>query len=475
MRKIALLLVLTGLGIGGGAYLRTYISAEPLVTFRRVAVKRGDLPATITATGTVEPEEIVDVGAQVTGMIAKLGNDPNNPTKDIDYGSHVHVGTVLAHIDDTLYQASVDQAKANLANAEANLLQLQAHCDQTKQEWQRAEKLRPTQAIADTDYDLDVANYKQAVANVSVGVANIEQAKAALKTAKANLAYCTIKSPVEGVIVDRRVNVGQTVVSSLSASSLALLAKDLRRIQVWASVNEADIGRIKTGTPVTFTVDAFPNETFQGKVEQVRLNAQMTQNVVTYTAVVATDNADLKLLPYLTANLKFQVDFRHNVLLVPNAALRWKPRPGQVAPDVQQKVAGSWSAAKGDGKGRPAGEPSGGQKLPAAVHRPGDYVTPSPNQPPRAAQRPHSSTAEKPERAARNHEHGRVWVQDGEFVRPVAVRVGVTDGVTTEISGDKIDEGTEVVIGEVHKEANADDTTNLFTPTMSRGAAKANK
>jgi HlyD family secretion protein len=147
-----------------------------------------------------------------------------------------------------------------------------------------------------------------------------------------------------------------------------------------------------------------------------------------------------------------------------------------VAPDVQQKAAGaSWSTAKGDGKGRPAGEPSGGQKPPAAVHSPGDYVTPSPNQPPRVVQRSHSSAAAKPAHAAKNHERGRVWVQDGEFVRPVEVRVGVTDGVTTEISGNKIDEGAEVVIGEVHKEVNADDTTNLFTPTMSRGAAKSNK
>ena len=237
MRAILILLVLVGLAVGGTAYYKTYGSAEAPVAFRTVAVKRGDRPATITATGTVEPEEIVDVGAQVTGMIHELGKDPTDPNKDIDYGSKVHLGTVLAHIDDTLYQAQVDQAKANLANSQANLLQLQAHCDQTKQEWERAEKLLPTKAIADTDYDLDVANYKQAVAAVEVGKAAIDQAKASLKTAQANLDYCTIKSPIEGVIIDRRVNVGQTVVSSLSASSLALLAKDLRRIQVSASVN----------------------------------------------------------------------------------------------------------------------------------------------------------------------------------------------------------------------------------------------
>jgi HlyD family secretion protein len=449
MRTALVLLVLIGLAAGGAAYYRSYVSAEPLVSFRTATVKRGDLPATITATGTVEPEEIVDVGAQVTGMIAKLGKDPIDPNKDIDYGSKVHQGTVLAHIDDTLYQAQVDQAKANLANSQANLLQLQAHCDQTKQEWERAEKLLPTKAIADTDYDLDVANYKQAVAAVAVGAATIEQAKATLKTAQANLDYCTIKSPIEGVIIDRRVNVGQTVVSSLSASSLALLAKDLRRIQVWASVNEADIGRIKPGTPVTFTVDAFPNEVFQGKVDQIRLNAQMTQNVVTYTVVVATDNAGLKLLPYLTANLSFQVDFRHDVLLIPNAALRWKPRPAQVAPELRSRLAGSLLASKSSGKG-----PAGAQQ--AAGGAQGAQLA-----------------GTKPPRPAKDQEHNRVWVKDGDFVRPVEVQVGISDGVTTEISGDKISEGMEVVIGEIHKDTNTDDTTNPFAPTFGKGAAKA--
>ena len=273
MRTIAVLLVLIGLAAGGAFYYRTYVSGEPPVAFRTVSVKRGDLTSTITATGTLEPEEIVDVVAQVTGMIASLGKDPTDPNKTIDWGSIVHVGTVLANIDDLLYQAQVDQAQANLMNAQANLLELQAHADQTKQEWQRAEALRPTKAIADTDYDLDVANYKQAVAAVQVGEAAIKQAQAALKTAQTNLGYCTIKSPIEGVVVDRRVNVGQTVVSSLSALSLCLLAKDLRKIQVWASVNEADIGRIQPGTPATFTVDAFPNDVFQGKTDQIRLNA----------------------------------------------------------------------------------------------------------------------------------------------------------------------------------------------------------
>ena len=164
-----------------------------------------------------------------------------------------------------------------------------------------------------------------AKANVGVDEAAIKQAEATLRQSQVNLGYCKIKSPVKGTIVDRRVNVGQTVVSSLSASSLFLLAKDLSKIQVWASVNEADIGRIQPGVKVHFTVDAYPNDTFLGEVLQVRLNATMTQNVVTYTVVVTTENKDMKLLPYMTASLQFEIERHENVLMVPNAALRWKP------------------------------------------------------------------------------------------------------------------------------------------------------
>ena len=330
--KVTIVFVVALGVIGAGLFWYTHrlSAAESASRFRTAQVVKGDLLATISATGTVEPEEVVDVGSQVVGIIKNLGVDPSDPQKKktIDYGSVVQEGTVLAQIDDAVYKAQVDQAKAALLHAEADLGQLEAHRDQAEQEWKRAEVLQPKKAIAQTDYDLDLANYKAAVANVAVGKATIEQAKAALAMANTNLDYCTIKSPVKGVIVDRRVNVGQTVVSTMSATSMFLIAKDLTRIQVWASVNEADIGRIHVGMPVSFTCDAFPKTTFRGTVCQIRLNATITQNVVTYTVVVVTDNSDGKLLPYLTANLQFEVDPHHDVLKVPNAALRWKPRAG---------------------------------------------------------------------------------------------------------------------------------------------------
>ncbi len=250
----------------------------------------------------------------------------------------VHKGDVLAEIDDRIYKAQCDQSAASLLNTQANLGQLEAHRVQAEQEWKRAKDLLPTNAIAATDYDLDVANYKAAVANVEVGKAAIEQAKANLAMAQANLDYCLVRTPVDGLVVSRKVDIGQTVVSNMSASSLFLIGCDPKRIQPWASVNEADIGRIYVGQPVTFTVDAYPGQTFQGKVFQIRLNATMTQNVVTYTVVVDTDNSDGKLLYYMTATMEFKLQPRLGVLQVPNAALRWKPRPQQIRPRGPQGV-----------------------------------------------------------------------------------------------------------------------------------------
>lgn len=432
MKTAIMLVVVISLALGGAAYYALYVSADPVTNYREMAVKRGDLLSTITATGTVEPEEVVDVGAQVVGRIKSLGIDPSDleKKKTIDYRSTVHEGTILALIDDATYQAQVAQAEASLARAKADVLQFTARYEQSKQEWKRAESLLPAKAIADTDYDLAVANYRAAEANVAVGKAVIKQSEAALNVAKTNLEYTIIKSPVEGVIIARRVNIGQTVVASLNAPSLFLIAKDLRRIQVWASVNETDIGRIHVGMPVRFTVDTYPGETFRGKVYQVRLNATMAQNVVTYTVVVTTDNPDGKLLPYLTANLQFEIEQRSDVCLVPNAALRWKPRPEQMAPDVRAAELAKEDATQN-----------------AAPPKPSDNI--------------------KTTTPAKNHDdHGRLWTVNEGFVRPIEITVGPSDGTMTEISGDGVREGIEVVIGEGAKNDGADETTNPFAPKI---------
>ncbi|MDP2758122.1 MAG: efflux RND transporter periplasmic adaptor subunit, partial [Desulfurivibrionaceae bacterium] len=249
--------------------------------YRTAELKRGDLLVTISATGTVEPEEVIDVGAQVAGRIVSFGKDAKGKT--VDYGSVVEAGTVLARIDDSLYGADVAQAEAQLLSSKAGLQKAKADLNQAEQNWKRAQVLGSSQALSQATYESYESAQKTALAQVAVSEASIRQAEAALARAQRNLGYCTITSPVKGIIIDRRVNTGQTVVASLNAPSLFLLAKDLTRIQVWVAVNEADIGRIHPGLPVTFMVDAFPGETFRGEVGKIRLNAAMTQNVVTYT------------------------------------------------------------------------------------------------------------------------------------------------------------------------------------------------
>ena len=238
--KVILVLILLACVLAAALYAQSGRRNESAVQFRTARIVKGDLQVAISATGTVQPEELVDVGAQVAGKIVSFGWDETG--RIVDYGSNVEVGTVLARIDDELYAADVAQAEAQLAQAraalkrgEADLLQLQARLDQATRDWNRARKLGPSEALSQSAYDAALSAYEVARANVGVGRAavlqaesGVAQAEAALRKARQNLAYCTIKSPVKGVIIDRRVNIGQTVVASLNAPSLFLIAKDLR-------------------------------------------------------------------------------------------------------------------------------------------------------------------------------------------------------------------------------------------------------
>jgi HlyD family secretion protein len=387
--------------------------------FRTAVLKRGDIAATISATGTLEPVEVVDVGAQVAGQISSFGTDTEGKT--IDYRSVVEEGAVLAKIDESVYAADFSVAKASALSAAANLQQMNAKLDQAAAEWKRAQALFDSKLLAAVDYDTDKANYEVAKANVSVAEADVVQAKAAVEKAQRNLDFCTIKSPVKGVIIDRRVNIGQTVVSSFNAPSLFLIAEDLTKMQIWVGVNEADVGRIVSGAPVTFTCDAFPGKEFNGSVGKVRLNANMTQNVVMFTVEVNTENPDNLLLPYMTANVHFIVQKESGVLLVPNAALRWAPSSqAQISPDAGSIKLGS----QGD---------------------------------------PESKVSKNDKQSKKRS--GTVWVKDGEFVRLVEVAVGTSDGVNTSVAADNLQEGQEVVIGETTGAAQTG-TKNPFIPQV---------
>jgi HlyD family secretion protein len=444
---IVLILVVVAVGFGGWYH---FYGHQPAVSYRTAQVQRGTLLATISATGTIQPEEVIDVGAQVQGMIKRFGADPRDSTKPVDYGTPVEPGTELAFIDDSLYRADlaqaqaqldqnktrVEQAKANVKKAEADLEQNKAKEEQTRLDYLRSERLRPSGTLAEADYEVSKGGYETAKAAVLSSEAAVAQAKAAVPDAEAavalaqaaldraqtNLGYTVIKSPVKGVVIDRRVNIGQTVVSSLTAPSLFLLAKDITRLQVWASVNEADIGQIHNGQAVTFTVDAHPGETFKGTVSQIRLNATMTQNVVTYTVVVDTDNSSGKLLPYLTANLQFEISRSDNALLVPNAALRWMPtKIEQVAPDARDAFVQSQRHQELDGGTSQA-----------------------------------------------RHQRSTIWVQDGPFARPIKVKIGHSDQLMTEILAGDLPDNTQVIISE-GRQNNDGGTTNPFTPQMFGG------
>ncbi len=432
MKTLVYLAVFTVLLAGGGYYLyQTYGTPTP-TTFTTAKVDRGNLDLVIRATGTLEPEEVVDVGAQVTGLIKSFGKDPDHPDKPVDYNSRVTPKMLLAKIDPALYQSQVDVANANLEKANADVLTAQAKLEQANADLKRDKDELPKRAISQADYDAAVANQKTCDAAVALAQSEVHQAKAMLDQAMVNLGYTDIKSPVDGTVIDRRVNIGQTVVANLSAASLFLIAKDLKKMQIWASVNEADMGQIYVDQDVQFTVDAVPDRVFHGKVIQARNNAQMTQNVVTYTVVISVDNSEGKLRPYQTANVQFDAGKHDNVLLVPNLALRWRPQTQQVRPEDREAYAKRQKARQT----MQASSTGGATKAP-------------------------DLKAEKDKR-----ERGTLWVSDGEYVRPVQVKIGASDGAQTEIVAGEVKEGDLVVTGEEHNDVGGGGTTNPFAPPI---------
>ena len=401
-------IVIAAAGVGGKfAWDHFYGKKSGSIAFHTEEIKRADLMSVINASGTVEPEELVNVGAQVSGKIMSFGIDANG--KQVDYGSKVTKGMVLARIDEVLYEAALKESNASLLQAKAGILRAEANYKQAKaklalarRNWERAKELYPKGAMAKSDYDSCESAFLTCTADIAVTEAEKEQAKAQLAIAEAslikaerNLSYCVINSPVDGVIIDRRVSVGQTLVSNMSASSIFLIATDLKKMQVWASVNEADIGAIKKGMPVIFTVDTFPGRDFEGVVHKVRLNATMSQNVVTYVVEISTENSDGTLLPYLTANVRFIRQRRNNVLSVSNAALRYTPDDPELVVPEQRK----------------------------------EFIS----------------------GITRNRGERILWLQEGKLLKFVKVTTGLTTGNSSEITSGNVKEGDIVVNGQSEK------------------------
>jgi len=331
MKKIVIILILVALlGAGLTAFLLSR-SRENVIQYKTEKISRGDIQETVFASGTINAITTVSVGTQVSGRIKAIYVDFNSPVKE---------GQLIAKIDPSIFEAQLEQARANLILARANLEKAQASLNNAKREFDRANELWSKNLIAKSEMDSAETNYLTAKANLSAASAELIQASAGLKSAQTNLKYTDIVSPVDGVVISRNVDVGQTVAASFQTPTLFLIAQDLTKMQIDTNVNEADIGKITVGQEVEFTVDAYPEITFKGKVYQVRNAPIIVSNVVTYDVVIRVDNPDLKLKPGMTANTTIITAYKNNILRIPNAALRFVP-PKQTSPKLQ-KGYGVW-------------------------------------------------------------------------------------------------------------------------------------
>lgn len=331
MMKKILIGVAIVLLIGVAAFMLLRNKGNEL-KFRTEKVIRADIEATVTATGTVNPVTTVLVGTQVSGTIKDIYADFNSPVKK---------GQLIAQIDPATFEAQVEQAKANVLSARANLEKAEATLVDAKRTMDRNRGLFSRNLIARSELDTAETNHETAKAQVGAAKAQIAQTEAALKISETNLRYTRILSPVDGVVVSRNVDIGQTVAASFQTPTLFTIAQDLTKMQIDTNVDEADIGRIKIAQDVEFTVDAYPDVTFKGRVSQVRIAPIIVQNVVTYDVVIRVDNPELKLKPGMTANVSVIVARKKDILKLPNATLRFRP-PEKEKTRTLYKGSGVW-------------------------------------------------------------------------------------------------------------------------------------
>jgi HlyD family secretion protein len=398
------------IGLGVAVVIALYFVFKPkkttAINWQTAKVTRGDLKVTVTATGTLDALTTVEVGTQVSGTIAKLF---------VDFNSNVKKGQVIAMIDTTYLAAAITDASASLERAKIQM-------DQAKRVFDRTKKLFDEKMIAQIEYEQDLASYESARTNVT-------SAKAQYKRAKINLDYATIKAPIDGVIISRNIDLGQTVAASFNTPKLFGIANDLTKMQVKANVDEADIGGVKQGQIATFTVDAFPVDTFQGTVQQIRLEPTTTNSVVKYTVIIEVENKNMKLLPGMTANISIVVDERKDVLMVPSLALSFTPpaenmaeiiaaQPDSIKEKRMQKDSANESKKNGFSKSK------------------------------------------------------KVWKKETGYIITKRVKTGVSDGISTEITDSKLKEGDEVVTGIIHEKITSTTQKSPFMPSPPKGARK---
>ncbi len=315
MKKLVVVLALIILAAAAGTYF--YTGKKPETTYRTTKVERGLLVSSVTSTGTLAAVITVQVGTQVSGTITKLF---------VDFNSTVQKGEAIALIDPALFTAQVEQTKGNYLSSQGTLEKMKADLVDARRSLERNRQLLQQGIISQGDFDTADNRCNQALAAVKAAEGSVLQTRGAYDQAQTNLRYATIRSPVDGTVVSRNVDVGQTVAASFQTPTLFTIAQDLTKMEIQTSVDESDISRIRVGQPVTFTVDAYPETRFTGTVRQIRNSPVVTQNVVTYVVVVNVDNRELKLKPGMTANVSIETARKENVLKIPAAALRFKPK-----------------------------------------------------------------------------------------------------------------------------------------------------
>ncbi|HYL10138.1 MAG TPA: efflux RND transporter periplasmic adaptor subunit [Candidatus Acidoferrales bacterium] len=459
--------LLVGLWVFRGRQTTQYYTAK---------VDKGDISQVVSATGTINAVITVQVGSQVSGNVDKLF---------VDFNSHVKKGALIAQIDPAIFAAQLEQAQADLHNSEANVQSLQAAIETQRADllaqqagvekaqaqlgdaqlqWKRnkgladqgivpAQQADTLKAVADAAlaslheaqamYEQSKAKLNSSIANLAQAKAQVEQKRATVNLARLNVDHCKIYAPIDGTVVARNVDVGQTVAASLQAPVLFTIAQDLTKMQVYAKTDEADVGRIKVGATATFKVDSFPRETFTGRVSQIRMNATTIQNVVTYDTIVEFDNPDQKLFPGMTAYVNIPVAWEHDAVKIPNGALRFKPE----MTDEQRKVLFAKYSVTDPAAARPGGRLAGG---------PSGGGNGSPNGQGRMGRPPGGGAGAgggAPGGSVRD-DYGIVWkLHADKTLEPARVKLGVTDFTFTAMKEGTLVPGDELVIGQSSKTA----------------------
>lgn len=427
---IIVLVIITGVILGLTVFKK---DKNGQIKYRTEKIAKGDLEAVVTTSGTVNPITMVEVGSQVSGKISKL---------NVDYNSKVEKGQILAELDLSTFQSRVNQNQANFMSAQASLEKARVTLDNLQKQYERALRLFEKELISFEERDMSEANFLGAKTDLQRAEASVDQAKSQLESSKLDFSYAIIRSPIDGIVISRNMNIGQTVQASFTAPKIFEIANDLSKMQVECDVDEADVGRIQEAQKVRFTVDAFPNDSFNGVVQQVRFSPTVTQNVVTYTTIVAVDNPGMKLRPGMTATVTIIVGEAKDVLRVSNAALRFTPTiPAEELAKIMKEAGEKMMAQR---------KAQGGQVPSTQTPSSGSGQQPAPGAGGSGARMMFSQGGGLPGQGSgtRGRRPSMVWYLDMNQKLNVAfIRPGVTDNTYTEILRSDLKEGQEVIIG----------------------------